>query len=159
MEITDFLSPDRAFPDIQATDKDQLLQDLALRAAAALNLPRQTILGPLLQREELGSTGMGNGVAIPHARYSELNRPLGLVARLRKPIDFGAIDDQPVDVVFLLLLPATSGGGQLNALASVARKLREPDVLRRVREAADRTAVFDAVAGENSAYARDRCLG
>jgi Phosphoenolpyruvate-dependent sugar phosphotransferase system, EIIA 2 len=86
----------------------------------------ERIAAEILKREELGSTGTGGGVAIPHARIQELNEPFGIFARLNRPIDFQAIDTRPVDLVFLLLLPGDPVGEQLKALATVARKLRDP---------------------------------
>ena len=144
MEIKDFLSPDNALIKVRAPDKTRLLQDLAARAAAALNLDANLVSIELLKREALGSTGTGDGVAIPHARIPDLKRPFGILVRLRHAIDFEAIDGQPVDIVFLLLLPQ-SQGDPLNALASVARKLRDPEAVRRIRNAADETELYDAI--------------
>ena len=137
MHIKDFLSPSDALVDVRAADKDRLLQELAERAATALHLPADRIASELRKREDLGSTGTGGGVAIPHARMAEVKKPFGVLVRLRQPIAFDAIDGEPVDMVFLLLLPAAAAGEQLNALASVARKLRDPMSLRRLRQAAD----------------------
>ena len=145
MDIKDFLSPDDAMVDVRAADKTALLQELADRAAVELNIAANRISAELLKREKLGSTGTGGGVAIPHARMSELKKPLGMLVRLRQAIEFDAIDGQPVDIVFLLLLPATSAGGQLNALASVARKLRDPVALLGLRNAADGNALYDVM--------------
>jgi len=145
MDIKDFLSPGDAIVDVRLADKARLLQELAERAAAALNLSADRIASELRKREDLGSTGTGGGVAIPHARMAEVKKPFGLAVRLRQPIDFDAIDGKPVDVVFLLLLPAAAAGEQLNALASVARKLRDPASLRRLRRAADGAALYGAM--------------
>jgi PTS system nitrogen regulatory IIA component len=142
MDIKDFLSPRDALVDVRAGDKTRLLQDLAERAAVALDLPADRIANELRKREDLGSTGTGGGVAIPHARMAELKRPFGMVVRLRQPIDFDAIDGKPVDLVFLLLLPAAAAGEQLNAVAGVARRLRDPMSLRRLRGAADGAELF-----------------
>jgi PTS system nitrogen regulatory IIA component len=144
MEIRDFLSPDDAMNNVRVSDKTRLLQDLAARAAAALNLDANLIASELLKREALGSTGTGDGVAIPHARIADLKKPFGTLVRLRHAIDFEAIDGKPVDIVFLLLLPQ-SQGDPLNALASVARKLRDPESLRRLRDAADDVKLYQAV--------------
>jgi nitrogen PTS system EIIA component len=122
-----------------------LLQELAHRAATSLNLAAEQISGEILKREALGSTGTGGGVAIPHARTQGLHRSFGILARLNKPIDFEAIDGRPVDLVFLLLLPANPAGEQLNALASVARKLRDPGCLRRLRSAGGTAGLYDAI--------------
>src|SRR5271170_7226562 len=144
MEIRDFLSRDNALINVRAPDKTRLLQDLAARAAAALNLDANPVSIELLKREALGSTGTGDGVAIPHARIPDLRKPFGMLVRLRHAIDFEAIDGKPVDVVFLLLLPQ-SQGDPLNALASVARKLRNPESVRRIRNAADEAELYDAI--------------
>jgi nitrogen PTS system EIIA component len=98
-----------------------------------------------LKREELGSTGTGGGVALPHARVESLNRAFGILARLNKPIDFEAIDGRPVDLVFLLLLAANPVGEQLKALASAARKLRNPASLRDLRAASGSAGLYDAM--------------
>jgi PTS system nitrogen regulatory IIA component len=135
MKIADFLAPADALIGVRATDKRKLLLELSQRAATSLGLTTESIVQALLTRENLGSTGLGGGVAIPHARLTELKRPHGIVAHLRKAIDFEAIDGQPVDVVFLLLLPTEKASEQLNALASAARKLREPQTLLRLRKA------------------------
>jgi PTS system nitrogen regulatory IIA component len=144
MEIKDFLSPDDALIRVRAPDKSRLLQDLAARAASALGLDANLVAIELLKREALGSTGTGDGVAIPHARISDLKKPFGTLVRLKHAIDFDAIDGQPVDIVFLLLLPQ-SQGDPLNALASVARKLRDPEAVRRIRNAADDAELYRAI--------------
>jgi PTS system nitrogen regulatory IIA component len=144
MEIRDILSPDDAMIRIRAPDKTRLLQELAARAASTLHLDANLVAIELLKREALGSTGTGGGVAIPHARIRDLKRPFGTLVRLRNAIDFEAIDGQPVDVVFLLLLPE-SQGDPLNALASVARKLRDPVSVRRLRAAADDAELYQAI--------------
>ncbi len=105
MEIKDFLSPVDAMIKVRAPDKTRLLQELAARAAATLNLDANLISIELLKREGLGSTGTGDGVAIPHARIPDLKKPFGTLVRLKHAIDFDSIDGKPVDIVFLLLLP------------------------------------------------------
>ena len=125
MKISDFLSPTNVAVDVHASNKDQLLRYLATKAAVLLKLPADHVATELLKREQLGSTGTGGGVAIPHARI-EIVKPFGVLAKLRKPIDFDAIDGKPVDLVFVLLLPEGTESGQLGALASVARKLMAP---------------------------------
>jgi nitrogen PTS system EIIA component len=144
MEIKDFLSPDDALIKVRAPDKSRLLQDLAARAASALGLDPNPVAIEILKREALGSTGTGDGVAIPHARIPDLKKPFGTLVRLKHAIDFDAIDGQPVDIVFLLLLPQ-SQGDPLNALASVARKLRDPEAVRRIRNAADDAELYRAI--------------
>src|SRR5262249_41964035 len=117
MNITEFLSPKHAIVDLRAGDKARLLGELARRAATALGLPADQISDALLKREDLGSTGTGGGIAIPHARLAGVARPFGMLVSLAKAIDFDAIDGRPVDIVFLLLLPTNSQGEQLNAPA------------------------------------------
>ena len=126
MKISDLLSPKDVLVDVRTSNKRQLLQEFAVRAADGLGLRVDQVAPYLLKREELGSTGIGRGVAIPHARLPDLQRPHGLLARLRQPIEFEAIDGQAVDIVFVLLLPAAVESGQLEALALVARVLRPP---------------------------------
>jgi nitrogen PTS system EIIA component len=145
MSIRDFLSPDHVSVDVRVSEKTKLLRELARRAAEAIDVPAERIYAELQKREELGSTGTGGGVAIPHARLPEVKKPFGMLFRLAQPIQFDAIDDKPVDVMFLLLLPSTSAGEQLNALASVARKLRDPAALLKLRQAGDAAALFRAI--------------
>jgi PTS system nitrogen regulatory IIA component len=143
MPVLDFLSPDSVIPGLKARAKKQILQELAAHAARQLpGLDERDIFETLLQRERLGSTGIGDGVAIPHGKLARLDRLFGMVARLDKPADFEALDGQPVDVVFLLLAPENAGADHLKALAQVARLLREPDVLERIRNARDANALF-----------------
>ena len=132
MKISDFLAPSDVQIDVRASDKTQLIRELAQRAGNAVGLGADAIVAALAQREALGSTGLGGGVAIPHARFAELKQPFGMLIRLRKGIGFDAIDGQPVDVIFALLLPAEKAGEQLNALANVARALRDASTIRRV---------------------------
>jgi nitrogen PTS system EIIA component len=147
MEIRDFLSPDRILLDLRATDKDRLLRQLSAHAASIVGLDPDDVSAQITKREALGSTGVGNGVALPHARLSELKIPFGLLARLRQSIDFDAIDGQPVDVVFLLLLPEASNVRNGNALACVARTLRNTETLRKLRSAPERETLFRIIAG------------
>ena len=145
MKISDFLSPADVALDVRESDKTRLLQQLSSQAAAKVGLSANEVCTQITKREELGSTGVGNGVALPHARLRGLSTPFGLFARLRHGIDFEAIDSQPVNIVFLLLLPDGTGASQLNALASVARALRDPETLQRIRSAADRDSLFQAI--------------
>jgi PTS system nitrogen regulatory IIA component len=145
MDIKDFLSPMHARTDVRATDKSGLLRELSNQAGKALSISPDRIFIELLKREELGSTGTGGGVAIPHARMPEVKAPFGMLLRLDRAISFDAIDGQPVDIVFLLLLPATPTGPELAALASVARKLRDPISLRGLRRASNATKLFDTI--------------
>ena len=145
MKISDLLSPADVLIDVRASNKRLLLQELAAKAATSLNLRVDQIAPDLLKREELGSTGVGGGVAIPHARLPDLQRPFGLLARLKQPIEFDAIDGQPVDIVFVLLLPANVEEGQLGALALVARTLRSSETLVRLRRARDASELHSAM--------------
>ena len=151
MDTKELLLPAHALINVRATDKTSLIQDLSARAAAALDLPAERIFAELLKREALGSTGTGGGIAIPHARMPELNKPFGMLVVLQKPIDFNAIDGNPVDIVFLVLLPASSQSDPLNALASVVRKLRNPEIIQRLRCAANATEVHRAMVGSSEA--------
>jgi PTS system nitrogen regulatory IIA component len=144
LDVKTFLSAEDVVADYRAETKDQLLNELCARAAKATHLELQLVLGEISKREQLGCTGIGGGIAIPHARLQNLKKPFGSLVRLRKPIDYDAIDGDPVDIVFLLLLPAEAAGNQLNALASTARKLRDRDTLARVRGAPDAHAVYEA---------------
>jgi nitrogen PTS system EIIA component len=146
MNIKAFLSPSDVVLDLRARDKVAVLEELSARAAAVLNLPADEIAHEIERREELGSTGVGGGVSMPHARFREVKKPFGLLARLKQPVNFEAIDGQPVDLVFLLLLPAASQLDQLNTLAAVARKLRDPKVLADLRMAATPSELYKAVA-------------
>jgi PTS system nitrogen regulatory IIA component len=146
MKISDLLSPADVMIDVRASNKGMLLQELAARAAGTLGLNVEQIAPYLLKREELGSTGIGRGVAIPHARLPDLQRPHGLFAKLKQGIEFDAIDGQPVDIVFVLLLPAAAETEALGALASVARALRSPENLARLRAAKNASELFSTMA-------------
>jgi PTS system nitrogen regulatory IIA component len=146
MKISDLLSPTDVMIDVRASNKRLLLQEFAAKAADSLGLPVDQIAPYLLKREELGSTGIGRGVAIPHARLPNLQRPHGLLAKLKQPIEFDAIDSQAVDIVFVLLLPAAVENVQLSALALVARTLRPPENLARLRSAKNSSELYSAIA-------------
>lgn len=145
MQVSDFLRPENVIIHLAAPTKLKALQLLSVRAAEALGLSEAAILQPLVAREKLGSTGIGEGIAIPHTRIAGIDEPFGLVARLSKPLDFESIDELPVDIVFLLLLPAENAKEQLNALACAARGLRAPDTLRKIRQAATESEIYDAL--------------
>ena len=145
MDLTELIEPSRCLVDLRYADKAACLGDLAKRAAATLGLEAATVLEALRARETLGSTGLGNGIAVPHARLSSVSSPFVLVARLRDPIAFEAVDDKPVDVVCLALLPAAKSGAQLPVLACIARRLREGPALAAARRARDAKGVFAAL--------------
>lgn len=142
MEIADLLTVDAVVPALKATSKKQALQDLARRAADITHLNERTIFDVLMERERLGTTGVGNGIAIPHGKLPNLPRLYGLFARLDRPIDFQAIDDQPVDLIFLLLAPESAGADHLKALARVSRLLRDKAACEKLRGTADAEALF-----------------
>src|SRR5437763_15877213 len=131
MTITDLVAPEAVLPALKVNSKKQALQELAARAAALTGQNERGIFEILLQREKLGSTGVGNGIAIPHGKLPKLEKLFGLFARLARPVDFEALDGQPIDLVFLLLAPEAAGADHLKALARVARLLREADVARK----------------------------
>ena len=145
MKISDLLSPNDVMVDVRASKKRQLLQELAAKAAESLGLRVDQVAPDLLKREELGSTGIGRGVAIPHARLPDVQRPYGLLVKLKVPIEFDAIDGQAVDIVFVLLLPAVAENGQIGALAQVARTLRPEENLARLRAARNTSELYSAI--------------
>ena len=145
MTIDEILAPEAVIHGLRATGKKNLLEELARRAGRELGIDPGEILGALLRREDLGSTGVGDGVALPHARMEAVARPFGLLARLRDPLNFEAVDERPVDLVFLLLLPAGDGGEHLHALACVARRLRAPETTAALRGARDAGALYALV--------------
>src|SRR6186713_3239039 len=146
MPTTDLVSPDAIIPALKVNGKKQALQEIAAKAAHLSGQNERTIFETLLQREKLGSTGVGNGIAIPHGKLPKLGRLFGLFARLDRPVDFEALDNQPVDLIFLLLAPEAAGADHLKALARVARQLRDPEIARRLRESTDADALHAVLA-------------
>ena len=142
MQISDFLSQAAVFAETAAANKETLLRDLAAKAALSISLSAEVITSELLKRKSLGSTGIGKGVAIPHARFQDLNSPFGLFAKLKRPIEFDAIDRQKVDLVFVLLLPEAQQNSQITSLALVARKLREAPTLADLRSKKMATEIY-----------------
>ena len=142
MTLTDLIAPNAVIPALKVNGKKQAIQELAARAAALTGQNERSILEILLQREKLGSTGVGNGVAIPHGKLPKLGSLFGLFARLDRPIDFESLDAQPVDLIFLLLAPEAAGADHLKALARVARLLRDPEIARRLRDSRDADALY-----------------
>jgi nitrogen PTS system EIIA component len=133
MDIIDILQPNGVIANLRAANKRQALQELAKRAAQLVGKPERGVLEVLLERERLGTTGIGHGTAIPHGRMPDLPQIHALFARLEKPIDFEAIDNQPVDLIFLLLTPANSGADHLKALARISRLLRDKAMCEKLR--------------------------
>jgi PTS system nitrogen regulatory IIA component len=142
MPTTDLVAPNAIIPALKVNGKKQALQEISAKAAELTGLSERAILEILLQREKLGSTAIGNGVAIPHGKLAKLNRVFGLFARLERPVDFDALDGQPVDLIFLILAPEGAGADHLKALARVARLLRDPDVARKLRDSRDAAALY-----------------
>jgi PTS system nitrogen regulatory IIA component len=150
MLLSDFISPDSVVSSLKAKTKKQLLQDLSARAARLTGLQERDIFDVLLQRERLGSTGLGHGIAIPHGKLAGLKRIVGIFARLAEPIEFDAVDGAPVDIVFLLLAPEGAGADHLKALARISRLLREGSAVEKLRASRDAAALY-AVLTEDEA--------
>lgn len=146
MEIADLLSPDAVLAHVKATTKKQVLQEMAHKAAMLTQLPERRIFETLTEREKLGSTGMGQGIAIPHGRVAGVEKMTGLFAQLDHPVDFDSMDDQPVDLVFLLLAPEGAGADHLKALAKIARLLRDQETARKLRASTDAQAIYSVLA-------------
>lgn len=142
MEIEELLSPRSVIPSLRVGNKKQALQELAKRAALATGLPERRIFDVLNDRERLGTTGIGMGVAIPHGKLPEIVRLYGLFARLERPIPFEAIDEQPVDLVFVLLAPPDAGADHLKALARVSRLLRDRAICKKLRGTDNADALY-----------------
>src|SRR5215218_1658032 len=146
MPLSDLVAPNAIIPALRVNGKKQMLQEIAAKAADLCGQNERTIAEVLLQREKLGSTGVGNGIAIPHGKLPKLGKLFGLFARLDRPIDFEALDGQPVDLIFLLLAPEGAGADHLKALARVARLLRDPDLAHKLRESRDADALYAVLA-------------
>ena len=142
MDMVNFLAQEGIVANLKASSKKQALQELSQQAAVLTGLHERTIFDVLLQREKLGTTGIGRGIAIPHGKMQELERLHGIFARLPKPIDFDAIDEQPVDLIFLLLAPESAGADHLKALARISRLLRDDAICAKLRGADDPEALF-----------------
>ena len=150
MLLSDFISPDSVVSSLKVKTKKQLLQDLSVRAARLTGLQERDIFDVLLQRERLGSTALGHGIAIPHGKLTGLKRIVGIFARLAEPIDFDAVDGAPIDIVFLLLAPEGAGADHLKALARISRLLREGSAVEKLRASKDAAALY-AVLTEDEA--------
>jgi nitrogen PTS system EIIA component len=146
MTLGELIPADRVVAGLRVADKGQLLQDLAGRAATALGLERRSVFEALQAREALGSTGLGKGFALPHARLDAVGTPFALFVRLAKPIEFAAIDEKPVDLVILLLTPSAAGNQHLATLAALSRPLRDQAFVRRLRQAPDAAALHALLA-------------
>ena len=142
MDLSDLVVAEGVLPNLKASSKKQSLQVLAARAAELFDLEERTVLDLLMERERLGTTGVGNGVGIPHAKVPGLEKPCGLFARLDGSVDFDAIDDQAVDLVFLLLAPEGAGADHLKALARVSRMFRNKTLCEKLRASREKQAIF-----------------
>jgi len=142
MALADLLQQDAIIPALKVNSKKQLLQELAAKAARLTGLPERDIFEVILQRERLGSTGVGNGIAIPHGKLSSVHKITGVFARLDNAVDFEALDDQPVDLVFLLLAPEGAGADHLKALSRIARVLRDQDLVAKLRATDSASAIY-----------------
>lgn len=145
MELGDLIVPEAVIPALKANDKKQAFQALSEKAANIAGLASRDVYDTLLQRERLGSTGVGRGIAIPHGRLAQLQKIFCVFARLEHPIDFEAPDEEPVDLVFLLLAPEPAGADHLKALARISRLLREPQTTEKLRGAHDRAALYSVL--------------
>jgi PTS system nitrogen regulatory IIA component len=150
MQLADLIGPEAVISSLKVKNKKQLLQELAARAAKLTGLQERYIFDTLLQRERLGSTGLGQGIAIPHGKFGGLRHIVGVFARLAQPVDFDAVDGAPVDVVFLLLAPEGAGADHLKALARISRLLREGQAVDKLRASRDASALY-AVLTESDA--------
>ena len=153
MEIADLIKPDNVVANLRASSKKQALQDLARRAAAITGQPERAVFSVLMKRERLGTTGVGNGIAIPHGKLPNLDKLHGIFARLEHPIDFESIDDRPVDLIFLLLAPESSGADHLKALARVSRLLRDKGACEKLRGTDDAEALYALLVDTTASWA------
>jgi len=142
MIIADLITPQSVIANFRVSNKKQALQELAKKAASLVGQPEKLVFDILAERERLGTTGVGLGIAIPHGKLPGLDRMTGLFARLDRPVDFEAIDNQPVDLVFLLLAPEDAGADHLKALARVSRLLRDRAVCAKLRGTDNADALY-----------------
>jgi nitrogen PTS system EIIA component len=153
MDLGDLISREGIVANLRVKSKKQALQELAQRAADMSGLPARDVFDTLLQRERLGSTGLGRGIAIPHVKFRSLKGMLCLFARLDDPIEFDAVDNEPVDLIFLLLAPEHASGDHLKALARISRLLRDPKALERLRAAKDEPALYAVLTSDIASHA------
>ena len=152
-DLSAILADDSVSSGLSVGNKKSLFHQLGLRAARRTGLDAKQIVHALTERERLGSTGFGKGVAIPHGKIEGLPRLFGYFARLKEPIDFQAVDGAPVDLVFLLLSPPDAGADHLKALAQVSRALRDPGTVAKLRGARSKDALFALLAGVETLHA------
>ncbi|MCA1405586.1 PTS IIA-like nitrogen regulatory protein PtsN [Ensifer sp. IC3342] len=153
MALAGLLHQNAIIPAMRANSKKQLLQELAAKASKLTGLSERDIFDVILQRERLGSTGVGNGIAIPHGKLNNLPSIVGIFARLDTPVDFEALDDQPVDLVFLLLAPEGAGADHLKALSRIARVLRDHDMVAKIRASDSASAIYTLLNDDTTSHA------
>lgn len=153
MDISDLILPESVVANLRATSKKQALQELAKKAAEITGQPERALFEVLMERERLGTTGVGHGIGIPHGKLPELDRLYGLFARLETPIDFDAIDDQPVDLIFVLLAPETAGADHLKALARVSRLFRDRAICEKLRGTDSAEAIYALLTQSQASHA------
>jgi PTS system nitrogen regulatory IIA component len=153
MEIADLLIPRGVIAQLRVSNKKQALQEIVRRAATMTGLAERRLYEVLAERERRGSTGIGGGIAIPHGKLAELPRLYGLFARLDRPIPFEAIDDQPVDLMFVLLAPAEAGAEHLRALARVSRLLRVSAICQKLRGTDNADALYALLTDRTESHA------
>ena len=154
VDIAEIITPDRVVLNLRScSSKRQVLKELAARAARAVGIDEQRLLEALVARERLGTTGIGHGIAIPHARLGELDHLVGLFARLDQPVDFEALDDRPSDLIFLLLAPSSADADSLKALARISRVLRDPALQQRLRQEKDPQTVYSLLIQKPESHA------
>ena len=153
MLLSRLITPEAVVPSLKVNTKKLALQELSERAGAISGLPPREIFDALLQRERLGSTGIGEGIAIPHGKLAKAREIFGIFARLARPIDFEAVDGIPVDLICLLIAPESAGADHLKALACIARMLRDPKITAKLRAARDVTGLHAVLTGEPASHA------
>ena len=142
MALADLIAQNAVLPALKANSKKQLLQEMSAKAATLTGLPEREIFDVILQRERLGSTGVGNGIAIPHGKMAHLDHIVGVFVRLDQPVNFEALDDEPVDLVVLLLAPEGAGADHLKALSRIARVMRDSDLVEKMRATDDAASLY-----------------
>ena len=142
MQLSDIIHSNAVIANLKATSKKKALQELADFAADAVKIDAKIIFETLMQRERLGSTGLGRGIAIPHGKFAAIDKVHGVFARLAQPIDFESTDDEPVDLIFLLMAPESAGADHLKALARISRMLRDKTLVEKLRGTEDAGGLY-----------------
>ena len=153
MELIDILSSQAVVPSLNATSKKRLLQEIAQTAESVYGLSSKEVFTAMQERELLGPTGMGNGIAIPHARIAGTDSVKGIFVKLDKPVEYESVDHQPVDIVFALFAPKGAGAEHLKALARVSRTLRNPDICAKIRSSDDAAVLFAILTSDQASKA------